>query len=389
MLARSTLRILLLSTAIALVTYFGLASPWYEAPPSEPDPTMAFQSFWPSRCGFPAPFSDPEYPADALALREKISATIAGLPSDTVKVLFVGSSHTFAHNMPEMVRALFRSRGKNAFVLMVGPGGASLTKNWYERKAEALITAGLLQYVVFQEQSHASVSCPGTMRDGVAYFTNLARQFGAEPLLYMTWFHRYIPSTYHAREMNYVLSALYADVPMAPAGVAWRLAQEGDRSIELLARDGNHGTQAGMYLSALSIYAALSGKSPVGLPASLTMVDSPAVLVTLSDEEALYLQEKAEEAQKRTYDMSVVENLPREPIGLPYVASSLYHFGLFDKAETALDGLRPATDEDKRRIKRARETIEQTRANYHYSRLFPERAFLSRKVATTVLRPPT
>ena len=55
-----------------------------------------------------------------------------------------------------------------------------------------------------------------------------------------------------------------------PAGEGWRAVWRQDPSVQLYA-DGLHGNVTGSYVAALVIYAGLTGKSPVGLPARLRL----------------------------------------------------------------------------------------------------------------------
>ena len=56
-----------------------------------------------------------------------------------------------------------------------------------------------------------------------------------------------------------------------PAGAAWLSRWELDATVQLYGPDRFHPSLEGSYLAALAIYSGLSGRSPVGLPASFRL----------------------------------------------------------------------------------------------------------------------
>jgi hypothetical protein len=66
---------------------------------------------------------------------------------------------------------------------------------------------------------------------------------------------------------SYALAARDASGWFLPAGEAWRAAWRRTPSLALYGGDGFHPTAAGTYAAALTIFAGLSDRSPLGLPA--------------------------------------------------------------------------------------------------------------------------
>ena len=97
------------------------------------------------------------------------------------------------------------------------------------------------------------------------------RKHGTEPVLFMSWAYSDKP------EMTAQLAAAYTGAGNAhnalviPAGLAFArsLAQRPD--LVLHAADKRHPSPAGTYLAAATTYAALTGKSPVGLKYSASL----------------------------------------------------------------------------------------------------------------------
>ena len=82
---------------------------------------------------------------------------------------------------------------------------------------------------------------------------------------------------------------------LVPAGEAWRAAWRRDDSLALTLSDGFHPSLLGSVIAATSIWHALTGRSPVGLPS--TIESERLERITMSAELALLVQEAVAEAQ--------------------------------------------------------------------------------------------
>jgi hypothetical protein len=83
---------------------------------------------------------------------------------------------------------------------------------------------------------------------------------------------------------------------LLPAGDAWRAAWRRDGTLALYGRDGFHPAPLGSYLAALVISQRLSGRSAVGLPATLTPPSGAFPAIALTPRQATVLQESAAES---------------------------------------------------------------------------------------------
>lgn len=84
---------------------------------------------------------------------------------------------------------------------------------------------------------------------------------------------------------------------MAPAGLAWHIALKSDPTLILhYIKDRCHPNYKGSYLAACVIYAAITGKSPLGLKPFELRDSENAANVTLDDAEAASFQQAAWEA---------------------------------------------------------------------------------------------
>ena len=96
---------------------------------------------------------------------------------------------------------------------------------------------------------------------------------------------------------SYRLAAESVNGELLPAGAAWIAAWQLDSSLPLYGPDGFHPSVMGTYLVALTIYAELLDKSPIGLPARLSIQGS-ATSVDIPAAQAATLQAAADEVTR-------------------------------------------------------------------------------------------
>jgi hypothetical protein len=72
-------------------------------------------------------------------------------------------------------------------------------------------------------------------------------------------------------EDHWAAAGAAANVPVLPAGAAWRAVWRRNGRVALHARDGLHPSRLGTYLTALVVYAGLRDVSPLSLPRSLVV----------------------------------------------------------------------------------------------------------------------
>jgi hypothetical protein len=92
-----------------------------------------------------------------------------------------------------------------------------------------------------------------------------ARKYGATPILFMTWAYQDKPDMTAALAEQYTIAGNANDALVIPAGLAFAKSVAKNPQLNLYNADKRHPSAAGSYLAAATIYAALYGKSPVGL----------------------------------------------------------------------------------------------------------------------------
>lgn len=183
-----------------------------------------------------------------------------------LKTLFIGNSHTHYNDMAFLFKALASegNPGLAVDVCMIAHDNRSLGEHRREPEVRFNILYGGFHYVVLQQSAHPFPGRETLFGDALALIGAID-DAGAKPVLYMTWAEKDKP--WNQREMtdSYTALAAQSGALLCPAGECWRALAASHPEIDLYGADGAHANPAGSYLTACAFYAALFGRSPVGL----------------------------------------------------------------------------------------------------------------------------
>lgn len=226
----------------------------------------------------------------ALAAIAKLKTpTQAACATTPVRILFIGNSLTFGHDVPGLVQKIGASERRCVEAATFAAGGTTLRMHWDQGEVQAAIRLKRWDFVVLQEQSQQWRLAPDETAAVLPEYLALIRQQGAEPLLYMTWaWGNEFQNQPQVAKFHNDLGARFR-VRVVPVGAAWQQWLDARPDIPLHEPDNNHANQAGAYLAATVFYAQLFQRSPVGL----------ANLSGLGDSDAAALQEAAWRAGRR------------------------------------------------------------------------------------------
>lgn len=90
------------------------------------------------------------------------------------------------------------------------------------------------------------------------------RRDGARPVFFMSWAYKDAPEMTAQLEAEYTAAGRANGAMVIPAGLAFARSVAQRPELELYNPDKRHPSAAGSYLSALTTYATLFGRSPVG-----------------------------------------------------------------------------------------------------------------------------
>ncbi|MBQ8955043.1 MAG: hypothetical protein IJ048_13105 [Clostridia bacterium] len=184
-----------------------------------------------------------------------------------IKVLFVGNSHTYMNDMPQLFRAVYeKTTGCRAEVTMLAYSGRHL--KWHMDELFSLrfqLLYGGFDYCVIQQAAHPFPPEEETL-SAAARVTALCAAGGVTPVFFMTWAEKRMPE--NQQKMIDVYRRLHAASPslLAPVGVVWRAVRESHPEIELYYADGEHASPQGDLLIACVLCAALTGSPAVKAP---------------------------------------------------------------------------------------------------------------------------
>lgn len=204
------------------------------------------------------------------------------------RILFIGNSLTSANDVPGLVEALSASGGARIDCRVVAFPNYSLEDHWNRGDAMRSILGGGWSVVVLQQGPSALPESRTLLIDYARRFDAAIKKVGARTALYMVWPAANRRGDFDGVSASYAAAAHAVGGLLLPVGEAWRAVLRRDPSIDLYASDGFHPTAVASYLAALVIYQKLSGRSPIGLPATM-------VKPRLAEARAALLQEAAAE----------------------------------------------------------------------------------------------
>ncbi len=229
-----------------------------------------------------------------------------------MKVLFVGNSYTFFHQLPQAVAAMASFRDTPIQLQEYLRGGASLQTHWSDNLGLSEQRCGFCpeldpqrvggldraldarpDVAVLQGQSMDPVLQPESFYAHAALLAQRIHTSGCNRIVfYLTWARRDKP------EQQMILTGAYRKIAaelgadLAPVGQAWADARGQLPELVLHEADGSHPTPAGSYLSACVLLETLTGQSCIDLPARLDQIrdDSGRIVYDLPADTASQLQ---------------------------------------------------------------------------------------------------
>ena len=184
-----------------------------------------------------------------------------------MKVLFIGNSHTYMNDMPELVREMIENAaGEACEVFMLAYPGKTLKWHMAEEyfSERFSILHGGFDYCVIQERAHPMPEETET----VAYasrIVELCRKAGTVPVIFETWAEKAKPENQEAMNRRYRSLAENQGILLAPVGEIWTAAQpelQNRFGADLYNTDGAHASAIGVYLIATILTKVITGKLP-------------------------------------------------------------------------------------------------------------------------------
>jgi len=183
-----------------------------------------------------------------------------------ISLLFMGNSHTSFNDLPKLVADMVRAGKPGKSVAAVeAPGFLFLEERLHDTASVALLRSQSWSFVILQAQKY---STSGQFEYSTAEAKELIRMSRAQhavPVMFPEWPRRGVHETQRIYDLHVSIAQVEAAC-VAPIGQAWDLALARNPTLPLHASDGNHSEPAGAFLTALVLYATITGQSPLTLP---------------------------------------------------------------------------------------------------------------------------
>jgi hypothetical protein len=217
-------------------------------------------------------------------------------------VLFVGNSLTYVNDLPLIVEALADSVPGLTPAQRIAPAMAAypdyaLYDHWGDGRAVAAIDDNKWDVVILQQGSSALDDSRVLLREWTRKFDAKIKAAGARTAMYAVWPFATRQFDFDRVNESYTLAATDVGGMLFPVGEAWRAAWRRDPNMELYAGDGIHSSVRGSYVAGLVITSMLVDRSPIGMPARISLRTGATITVPAAD--AAILQQAAAEAIER------------------------------------------------------------------------------------------
>ena len=233
-----------------------------------------------------------------------------------MRILFIGNSHTFFHDMPRTFAEIVEAAtGEMPEVTMLAYSGRSL--KWHSEEYFAMrfnLMYGGYDRCVIQQQAHPFPGYEETA-EGLSPIADICRESGTKPLLYMPWAEKRFPENQEKITAAFEKLGAEFGLPVAPVGLVWKEMLSSHPEVELFYEDGEHASPAGDYLIALvlagSVLGTLDFEKPLGARNFANGMGS-------IDMEHLRLVERAEDTRitLRPETVAAIDGAARRVLGL-------------------------------------------------------------------------
>ena len=183
-----------------------------------------------------------------------------------ITVLMMGNSHTSVADLPQQLGTMLRAGlpGKTVAVV-VAPGWMYLEDHVSDPTTMGLLRSQNWTAVVLQAQKYSTSGLYSYSTAGAVTLVQDARRQKALPVMFPEWPRLGVDETQRIYDLH-VSIAQQRPACVAPIGQAWDLARQRHPELRLHDSDGNHAAVPGAYLTALVLYASITGASPRALP---------------------------------------------------------------------------------------------------------------------------
>ncbi len=192
--------------------------------------------------------------------------TTEPLPDGGRRVLFIGNSLTYTHDLPQTIAEMAKAVNDTPLVYRtVAKPDYALEDHWYDGIQRTIARNGW-QFVVMQQGPSSLPQNQEFLRIWTVQLNSAITAAGARSALFMVWPADENRASFDAVRTSYRNAALEVGGLFIPAGEAWRTAWAADSTLRLYGDDGFHPSALGTYVAALVHFEMLYDRPATELP---------------------------------------------------------------------------------------------------------------------------
>ena len=166
------------------------------------------------------------------------------MKNKSLKILFIGNSHTYYNDMPLLVKKRFIREGYDCHVTMLAHPGWFLAQHAEDPEAKFNILHGEYDYVVLQEHAHP-FGPEEKFFEAVHILNGWIKEAESTPVIYLTWARKSEPEAQERMTAAHSRIAQETGALLAHVGDGWWDYMRSRPDLEMFACDGEHASPAG------------------------------------------------------------------------------------------------------------------------------------------------
>lgn len=190
-----------------------------------------------------------------------------------LRVLFVGNSYIYTHDLPEVVADVAAARGVRLVPGMLAQPNFAIEDHLARNQYVAMLNQGW-DWVVLQQGPSSLPENRESLRIWSGRAADLARARGIRVALMSAWPALQNAHTWLDAELSYRNAAIANGLCVLPVATAWRLSREQQPAIRLYQADQLHPEREGTLLAALVITQSLLNNRYFADPPNMAAVIS-------------------------------------------------------------------------------------------------------------------
>lgn len=210
-------------------------------------------------CGAGVSANIPRQPVNDLtnAAADEMADDFMKMQPKSIRVLFIGTSHTYYNDMVKMFKDIGEANNKNIAVTMLSEGGAPLSKHCDQPDTRFNILYGDYDYIVLQNAAHPFWEWE--LYEGLEAITEFTDQTDAKLILFMTWPEKHLLDDYADSYAKFYEAAETIDAAVAPVGEYFLAFLSDYPDYELYNKDNAHASPLGSFVASRVIYETIFG----------------------------------------------------------------------------------------------------------------------------------